>query len=602
MAADGALTMPDASQTKLNLDARAAELKKKLLKSRGQSQTRASPASPAQSSTYIAKPGTTGPVGAPPTTPTLSGPSVEGAKPFSRFVPHEVPQARAMTSLPADANDIAALISSISSAAGETPSLTSTSTNGSSNNAQQTAPIRPTLPPKPASKIYIPTTAAATLQTTQSAQQPTQQAIRAVIDPATIPSKAQTPGTEAPEEGEITKNTASNGKTATPTAPTPQTASGPLGHKDRKSPLARAESVTNGLRPVNAPIINSHAGSVREKTDQASTKPSLRGPPRDSENKLHIVAPKLVVAIEPAKEVYTGIVVDQRAANGIAGHSKPASPDDAFNRLLSQAPDLKDFLEMTDYYNVEIRTRKLDRFRRAKALAAQRLKIEEEERRLMEEEELELGIHRSSVARFTSAMPGTPASAEPSSLPTPVTPMPITAPSAIGTKDEPSINPAKRAHDEDGAEVRQEKVPRLEAPRSRNIDKSSQENNARDAPTDNRRDSHSDKVDSRPRARDHSSSRRPRSPSPRHDNRDHRSTPTRPRYRDDNNYDDHRHKYDSYKGDGGRYHNSERRASYPVHVDLGRHGGQCSSILSLSAVSVSCFSFEATPAPTKDPG
>jgi hypothetical protein len=354
-----------------------------------------------------------------------------------------------------------------------------------------------------------------------------------------------------------------------PTAPTPQTASGPVGHKDRKSPLARAESATNGHRSVNAPIINSHAGgSAREKTDQASTKPSLHRLPRDSENKSRIVAPKLVVAIEPAKEVHNGIAAGQR------------SPGDAFNRLLSQDPDLKDFLEMTDYYNAETRTRKLDRFRRAKALAAQRLKIEEEERRLMEEEELELGIHRSSVARFTSVIPGTmpstPAGTEPSSLPTPVTPIPITATSAIGIRDEPSINPAKRAHDEDGAEVRQEKVPRLEAPRSRNIDKSSQEN-ARDAPTDTRRDSQSDKADSRPRGpRDHSPSRRPRSPSPRHDNRYHRSPPTRPRYRDDNDYDDHRHKFDRYKGDGGRFYNPERRASYPVHVDLGRHGGQCS--------------------------
>lgn len=583
--ADGALTgMPDASQTKLNLDARAAELKEKLLKSRGQSQARASPASPAQPSTPVAKPSTNATAGAPSTTPGLGGPSAERVKPSSHFVPHEIPQPRAMTSLPADANDIAALISSISSAAGETPSLTSTSINGSSHDAQRNAPIRHGLPAKPVPKTSTPATAAVTPKSTQSAQQPaqqpTQKATRAVTDTVYTPTKARDPAAEPLEEGEITKPTATSGKTTAPRAPALQTAPAPAARKDGKSPLTRTKSDTNGVKPVNAHNINSRGESLPEKSDLASTKPAVRGPLRDSGNysKLRMVPPMLVASIAPTKAVDNSIGAGQRATSGtIARHSEAVLSDDAFTRLLSQVPDLKDFLEMTDYHNAEVRTRKLDRFRRVKALAAQRLKIEEEERRLMEEEELELGIHRPSVVRFTSTIPGTPAGTETNSLPTPITPMPI-ATTTVRAKDEPSVNPAKRAHDEDGAEVRQEKVPRLEAPRPKNIDKSSQENNGRDAPSDARRDSQSDRFDSGPRGpREHPSFRRPRSPSPRFDDRHHRGPPTRPRYRDDNDYDDHPRKFDRYKGDGGRFHNPERRMSYPVHVDLGRNGGLCSS-------------------------
>jgi hypothetical protein len=191
---------------------------------------------------------------------------------------------------------------------------------------------------------------------------------------------------------------------------------------------------------------------------------------------------------------------------------------------------------MTDYYNVEARTRKLDRFRRVKALAAEKLRIEEEERKLMEEEEVEMDLQRSTVARLTSAVSSAASGSETNSLPTPVIPVPPTS-KGMGMgeiKEETDTNPTKRARDEDNAQGPQEKVPRLEAP---------------------------------PRRR---SGSRPRDSS-RYDDRHRRSPPPQPRSRDYDDYD--RRKYDSHKGDDGRYRDLGRRPSYPVRVDLGRKGG-----------------------------
>ncbi|KAG7286204.1 hypothetical protein NEMBOFW57_008510 [Staphylotrichum longicolle] len=265
-------------------------------------------------------------------------------------------------------------------------------------------------------------------------------------------------------------------------------------------------------------------------------------------------------------------------------HLEPISSEDIFARLLSQVPDLKDFLEMTGYFDVETRTRKLDRFRRVKALAAEKLRIEEEERKLMEEEELELGLQRSTVSRLpgtaTSALAGseTPSLLTPATpmfagaLPTPATPMfagalptPVTPVlpglkiDALGTAH---TKPAKRAHDDDSSELSQ-KVPRLEPPppppsRPAGIDNKTREDGQRDR-----------------KPRDTSPPRRPYpQSSPGRDDRYRRSPPPRPRSRQSHDDYDSRPRYKRYKDDG-----SERRrdsggqpVSYPIHVDLGRKG------------------------------
>jgi hypothetical protein len=252
-------------------------------------------------------------------------------------------------------------------------------------------------------------------------------------------------------------------------------------------------------------------------------------------------------------------------------HPEPISAEDAFTRLINQVPDLKDFLEMTGYYDVETRTRKLDRFRRVKALAAEKLRIEEEERKLMEEEELEFGLQRSTVARLTSTGSNAPAGSETPALPTPATPMfsgalttpatPVLAGPKIDAPDTAPNNPAKRAHDDgdDSSETRQ-KVPRLEPPpppRSAGADNTTREDEERDR-----------------KPRDPSPARRPYPPSsPRRDDRYRRSPPPRPRSRQGHDDYDSRPKYNRYK-DERRRDSGGQHASYPIQADLGRKGGQ----------------------------
>jgi hypothetical protein len=216
---------------------------------------------------------------------------------------------------------------------------------------------------------------------------------------------------------------------------------------------------------------------------------------------------------------------------------------------------------MSDYYDVEARTRKLTRFRRLKALAAERLRLEEEERKLMQEEEIDMGLQRSTVARFasvaSSVAPSAASDMETNSLPTPITPVTKDSIGAREIKEPTSANGTKRAREEEEApRDRQEKAPRLEEPlpprvkdmddRSRHDDRYRENEHRRD---DLRRDSRS-----------------------RPDDRTSRSSPPRRRHRDEDEYDG-RHRYDSYKDDDRRHRDLESRSKYPVRVDLGSNGG-----------------------------
>ena len=627
------LTMSGPPASKIGLDARAAELKEKLLKSRSQSQNRASSVQ-AQTPADGVGVGAAAAAAAPALKPfPLTRPVSERAKSYGSL-PQHTPRPPGFTSLAADANDIADLISSISSAADpvKIPGLgdSNSSTNGTQQMAppQQTAsvpkqpplaqkpapttvarpaassltqqaasaPASASLPPKPSPKVAIPVTARPTAQNRQP-QQPARE-----VPPATKTAvTASSPANWSPEEGEVpngpmkslsfkipsVNSTASKASKA-PTAPTrspvsttsraPTASTAPTAPKistaprvttvstastastvstapaapkaskvsDLKSPAVSAAPPANGLEST-ASVTNSRREVAHEKRVPTSPKPARRSPLGDSGNKskTHTADPK------PGTAKSTG--------TGQANNSKqtadpvPISSEDAFTRLLKQVPDLKDFLEMTDYYNVETRTRKLDRFRRVKALAAEKLRIEEEERKLMEEEEEEMGLQRSSVRLAQTPITSAP-----------ITPVPIT-PAAVAIKSEVQAAPppktAKRAHDEEDNEARQ-KLPRLDVP-----------SRPRAGETDSRPRG-DDQRDREPR--DVSPPRRPYAPSsPRHDDR-HRRSPA-PRSRPEHDDYDGRRNYDRHPRDGDdrrRYSGPAQRVSYPIPVNLGGPGGQ----------------------------
>ena len=563
---------------KIGLDARAAQLKEKLLKSRSQSQTCMNPA---QSTPDPARASTTVPALNPRRTPSSLS-----------FIPHEVPRQPAETSIPADANDIAALISSISSSAGEIPGLniTPSSDTHKPQIQQAIANGQASLPPKPPPKIAIQFPPK---RTVSAQSKPPQQPNSEFIAPGKPAFKVQINPTaeSSPEEGEIPSILKKDGEPIV-------SEKTPLKTANIKSPAVPTAPKINAQ---SAAVSNNRREPPRGETDQTSAQPIGRNSGSEARTPA-VPKPTIQTSItaETTKEIKGNgggqADIGGKSANPKAPGSaaEPISPDDAFSRLVALVPDVKDWLEITDYYNVDTRTRKLDRFRRGKVLAAERLRIEEEERMLMEEEELEMGLQRPTFARMTSAVSSAPVGSESvsASLLTPLTPMAVSE-----TKDTVQANPAKRAHDEGSNEGRKEKMPRLgDAPtRSEDTDARARESERRDDRPDPRRDSQPDKVDSRPQpgSRGSSPHRRPYPPSPpRHDY--HRSPPSRPReysphrqprpgqrFRGDHDdFEDRHRKYDRYKGDAAHHPESPRRkvsgqdVIYPIHIDLGRKGGQ----------------------------
>ncbi|KAM7198874.1 YT521-B-like domain containing protein [Naviculisporaceae sp. PSN 640] len=238
----------------------------------------------------------------------------------------------------------------------------------------------------------------------------------------------------------------------------------------------------------------------------------------------------------------------------------------SLGRSVDDNPDLKDWLDLTNWHDVEARNRKLSRYRRAKALAAERERIEEEERKLREEEAIEMGFRP-------------PISAPPKNSATETT--------AEQTEVTPTI-PAKRFLSPDResterAETRPEKMARREVSSTQPTDTTKTDKKYEDERRgrDTRRD---DQEEPRllPPMRDGSPRRSYRAPSPRREYSPKRSAyPEAPRGPREDPSNKSRNEYDSYKGDGVR--REYQRESTPHRgggpstaavrpLDLGREG------------------------------
>ncbi|KAK4241794.1 YT521-B-like domain-containing protein [Achaetomium macrosporum] len=530
--------------TRIGLDARAAELKEKLLRSRGQSQPRANSV---QASPNAAKSGINVAVVTPgPLNKSEPGaPAPDQAKP-AQSVPHTDPQPPASTSSPHDASEIRDLISSLFA---EIPDADNDGPSPS-NNAQKVA--KEQMPEEgegttsesplatPASRTSDPQSAAACDRRRGST--------RADTDPA--------PVRKSPEKREVTRSEGAE-----------------LKRTDPKSPLATPVSRSSDAR--STATFDRRRESTRTEPDPTPVRQSAQDPPRrDRGSKSHTAASRSVIqGADSAEAPTTG-----RNSTGISqavtgdknldqGRSKrpeasrrvdePALSDEAFTRLLNKVPDLKDWLEMTHYHDVETRTRKLDRFRRAKVLAAEKRRIEEEERKLMEEEALEMGLPPSSVVQLTGVAKNTPVAPDSdtnNSLPTPV---------AL-YQDPPHARPDKRAREENSPpDVRQAKVPRSGAPPGSSSDIDSRTRHpsppgkAMQPPRSPGRGSPPSRLP-RPPSPGRHEYRRPREPSP------YRQARPGPRPGTDN--------HGSHEDYPQRHDRRGSYRTYPVPVDLGRKG------------------------------
>lgn len=562
---------------KIGLDARAAELKEKLLRSRSQqnqARLNSSPVAPSPARTD-----SHAPTSLTSSLPTSSGPSVERVKPsVAPYGPHETPSQAVEASLPADANDIAALISSISSSVSEIPGLSISNTPSNDTSKPPAEKVTPAkvqgpLPTGPSPKISFP------LPAQRPGPLPTKQFKNGVMSLSDTPSKDQTDQTKpSPKESELTtpqrKESMATGPNTVSAVSTTNTAKTPVSSSNNRQGSFGKQTKETSIKRL--PQISTQLGSGTNLSTPDASRSQVSGTP---------VVPRELKSNNGEEAAGDRKNTSQKPSGPV---SYPVSSDDAATRLLAQVPDLKDWLELTDYYNVETRIRKLDRFRRVRALAAEKLRIEEEERKLMEEEELEMGgWPRSTASRLASATASNPSTASESVIPSLLTP---TTPLAVGeTKGIPPVQPTKRALEELDSEGFRSKVPRLAETPIRSQDTSIRGGeSARQEEHSGRRDSQPDKLDSHSQAprRGSSPRRRPLPPSSRRsplpwsrEHSPHRQSRSGPRHHSDyDSFDDRPRKYDSYRNgsrrSGSRHRDSGQNAIYPIHVDLGRKGGR----------------------------
>ena len=181
----------------------------------------------------------------------------------------------------------------------------------------------------------------------------------------------------------------------------------------------------------------------------------------------------------------------------VKGKDKPEGHQGSLERFLENDADLQDWLAMTGWYDVDHRTRKLSRHRRAKALELQREQIEAEQRKLQEEDELDFGFGRpiamQMAARATAgvALPLTPGLnnqgpvfSAGQGLASATT---LTTPAPIDTQKEPTATiPAKRHHEGGQEGQPPEKLSRVDEPPSRRREQTPASAESQDRPNQER--------------------------------------------------------------------------------------------------------------------
>lgn len=449
--------------SKIFIDARAAELKERLLKSRNHKGSRDTSLTPTlermQSSATADKNPFPG--------------SIPRSSTSSPFVPHPMPKQPPETSVPADANDIAALIASISSSASRTegdnkPRLSRPASAGSASTRQ------------PQGSQHVARTTADVTAAENSARPPSR-------------GVKPTQPASAPEEGQITNGPAKQGRD-------PGIPQQPKNHQNRSLP--KADAAANNLSTTASAPTTKNPKDVRpvemqERPSISSSTPQLEEAGLNSKIDHHPEPRQLV----PSNIYYStssasisrnmenervAKPLDSRQGENRPGTDAPVTPptldsSQGLAALLELEPDLRDWLTLTQYFDVETRARKLTRYRKLaemdaeqKRMQAEQQRLDAEREKLLAEEESERGM----VWRTSTATPLPPPTPMPSALlppnqnnsnnnaaasskadNTPATPVAV-ADTKISAEPRPAVSAKREANDE--ASPRFAKVPRLE--------------------------------------------------------------------------------------------------------------------------------------------
>lgn len=278
------------------------------------------------------------------TTTVASTPKAQQVQPKSQFIPHTIPPVPIETSISADEHDIAALIRSISDDADPMPGVLLTP-NPSTNWQNQTSP------------------ASASNQA-----------------PIPIPGLAK----------------------AIITAPS--------------TPAEEGEVQSDAEEPVKAKVYEPRQERPKPQVSQRTDKPPRFGPDTTSNKKHFSQKDSGKPQAGTEKTLRTNNRPEPKSVQARSGPTATSlTPEKALERAQELNPDLREWLALTDYHNVEIRTKKLDRYRKLKALvaekeridaehAAEKARLEAEQRKLLEEEGLDLGLVATPVIETAPAI------------------------------------------------------------------------------------------------------------------------------------------------------------------------------------------------------
>lgn len=581
--------------SKLHIDARAAELKERLLRNRSQKSSRDGSLTPAVEKMQSAAGRDKKP---------LTGSTLQTST-IPPFVPHPMPKQPPETSVPADANDIAALISSISSASHDEKNegLQAAKSAVSGGNAMhQPQGSRP--PTKEITKV-----------TSGSSARPP--ARGSTSDQATSP----------PEEGEITNSPKQNsGKIDAPerlprknSFALPQASAATTKRYTTSVPANKQPQTTRPLegQTLASPSASASASASRSHNTEAKQETNRREPRELVPSSTYYRTPVAGDARNSDND-RTIRPPEQRHQENKHGTNESAGPGLDLGlqlaSLLKRDHDLRDWLTLTQYFETESRTRKLTRYRKLaemdaeqKRMQAEQQRMDAERQKLLAEEESERGmVWQTSTP--TPLFPALAASGQnDSSAAAPsradnalVSPMPPSLTKA-SVEPRPSL-PLKRDSDIPGNEVapRPAKIPRLEdrGPGAEDNDSKQKERNSDSGRDNPRLSGHGPDPPDAPAFKRHDSRPPPssRGPSPRRyparnsppggygdDYRRRSPSPRRPPgppvYRSRSDY----FEYNNYRGDSGRGGRQQSlspigRRGYspprgPKHINLGHRGG-----------------------------
>jgi hypothetical protein len=558
---------------KANLDPRvaAAELKKKLLKDKNNRAIRDKSLGPLGEVSH--------------NTIRPDKRSFSDTATTSTFVPHAPPQIPSQNSVDADAEDIAALIKSISSA-----------TQGSKVKTTGNA-----TDPKHCGVSVVRAVANTGASSSENLRNETIPGLGSV---AQAPSGRSTQGTPFHVPLEVKGGEAAAGRTPPGVVKTPARSSS-IQVRDTRAEASKTTHIrtaTSTPSELEATATTSNAkpplpsASVRLQ-DKKQQGGAVLGDAACSIASWDAHSPSSNFGrLSEAKKGKVVTPLEQPTVTGKVGDGNNGRDTQTVGatlaKLIAEDQDLRDWLVYTQYHDVEARNKKLTRYRALAEMEAAELRIKEEQerlaaarRKLLEEDELDqsLLLPITRIGHSLTPQPFIPA--------TPTTTVPSAHPANDSSKDDttPTTSVAqKRRLDVDETHEQRAKIPKLDI----EVAKDSKASNAEDV------DPRIDRERGRDSDRDHSDYRR-RSLSFHRGGSQHRRSPSRGPYKkydkySDNYRDDYYDRRNSYQHDTGRYdayRGKPKRGGWartpspygrygrlpaidPKPVDLGGKGGQ----------------------------